>query len=85
MCVYKIKRSEQYGYGVTNKGVSLKFAEVHPSVNRHGIAVWLLYTEADLGLLQHPRWSSLWWYLTASIITNSSTLDVAAVLDPPLL
>ena len=39
MCVYKIKRSEQYGYGVTNKGVSLKFAEVHPSVNRHGIAV----------------------------------------------
>ena len=33
--------------------------------------------EADLGLLQHPRWSSLW--LTASI------LDAEAVLDPPLI
>ena len=30
-----------------------------------------LNSEADLGLLQHPRWISLWYY-------------VAAVIDPPL-
>ena len=23
------------------------------------------YSETDLGLLQHPRWSALWWLLTA--------------------
>ena len=33
--------------------------------------------EADLGLLQQPRWSALWY-------TKRSILDVAAVLDPPL-
>ena len=33
--------------------------------------------EADLGLLQHLRWST--------IITKSSILDGAAVLDPPLI
>ena len=33
------------------------------------------YAEADLGVLQHPL----------TIITKSSTLDVAAVLDPPLI
>ena len=43
--------------------------------------------EADLGLLQHPRWSALiivngWKPLT--IITKRSILDVAAALDPPL-
>ena len=33
----------------------------------------------DLVLQQHPRWSNL------TIITKRSILDVAAVLDPPLL
>ena len=32
-------------------------------------------SEADLGLLQHPRWSAL------TIITKRSILDVAAALD----
>ena len=36
-------------------------------------------TEEDLGLLQHPKWSTL-----GTIITKRSILDVAAVLDPPL-
>ena len=39
------------------------------------------FPEADLGLLQHPRWSS-WKPLT--IITKRSILDAAAVLDPPV-
>ena len=34
-----------------------------------------IYSEADLGLLQHP----------SAIITKRSNLDVAAVLDPSLL
>ena len=35
-----------------------------------------MQTEADLELLQHPRWSA--------ITTKHSILDVAAVLDQPL-
>ena len=38
--------------------------------------------EADLQILQHPRWSALQKSLT--IITKHSILDVAVVLDPPL-
>ena len=38
------------------------------------------YSEADLGLLQHPRWSA-----SLTIITKRSILDVAAALDPPLV
>ena len=34
------------------------------------------YPEADLGLLQHPRWSAF---------TKCSILDVAAARDPPLV
>ena len=42
-------------------------------------------SEADLGLLQHPRWSALGLQLTAlTIITKRSILGVAAALDPPL-
>ena len=37
--------------------------------------------EADLGMLQHPKWS--WKPLT--IITKRSILDVATALDPPLI
>ena len=44
---------------------------------------YMLFAEAYLGLLQHPRWSALWKPL--SIITKRSILDVAAVLDPPLI
>ena len=43
-------------------------------------------SEADLGLLQHPRWnleSNDWKLLT--VIVKCSTLDVAVVLDPPLV
>ena len=43
-----------------------KFAGKHP--------------EADLGLLQHPRWS----FQPLTIITKCAILDIAAVLDPPL-
>ena len=39
-------------------------------------AVNLPRSEADLGLLQHPRWNAL--------CTKCSILDAAAVLDPPL-
>ena len=39
------------------------------------------FSETDLRLLQHPRWR--WNPLT--IIRKSSILDVAAVLDPPLI
>ena len=39
------------------------------------------FSEVDLGPLQYPRWS---WKLF-TIIAKSSILDVAAVLDPPLL
>ena len=42
-----------------------------------------LKLEADLGLLQHPRWSALSYLLT--IIAKSFILAVAAVLDPPLV
>ena len=34
--------------------------------------------EADLGLLQHPRWNLL------TIIRKCFILDIAAALDPPL-
>ena len=34
-------------------------------------------SKMDLGLLQHPRWSTLY--------TKHSILDVAVVLDPPLI
>ena len=44
------------------------------------ISVFLLHSEADLGLLQHPRGS----LKPLTIITKSSTMDDAAVLDPPL-
>ena len=40
------------------------------------------FAEADLGLLQHPRWSALWKPLT---ITKRSILNVAAVLNPSLI
>ena len=36
-------------------------------------------SEADLGLLQHPRWSA-----PLTIITKRSILDVGTALDPPL-
>ena len=39
--------------------------------------------EVDIGLLQHPRWSTLWWK-PLTIITKSSILDAAAVIDPPM-
>ena len=38
--------------------------------------------EANLRLLQHPRWSAL---EPLTIITKRSILDVAAVLDPHLV
>ena len=38
--------------------------------------------EADLGLLQHLRWST---NQPLTIITKCSILDVVAVLDPPLM
>ena len=48
----------------------------------------LIVAEADLGLLQHPRWSSFVIIVNGfqplTIITKSSILDVAAVLNPPL-
>ena len=52
------------------------------------IRILLHISEADLGLLQHPRMEHFvitvngWKPLT--IITKSSILDVAAALDPPL-
>ena len=42
--------------------------------------VQYIRSEADLGLLQHPRWS----FQPLTIITKRSILDVAAVLGPPL-
>ena len=48
---------------------------------------YLPLSEADLGLLQHPRWSSVIivnGLEPLNIVTKSSTLDVAAVLDLPL-
>ena len=42
-----------------------------------------LKLEANLGLLQHPRWSALSYPLT--IIAKRFILAVAAVLDPPLV
>ena len=45
------------------------------------ISANLMLPEADLGLLQHPRWS----FQPLTIITKSSTLDVEAVLDRPLV
>ena len=47
------------------------------------------YPDADLELLQHPRWSAFviivegWKPLI--IIKKCSILDVEAVLDPPLI
>ena len=45
-------------------------------------------SEADLGLLQHLRWSSLrQWsmaFIRKSLSKKSSILDVAGFLDPPL-
>ena len=48
---------------VSFKYLSLLFKYEHCELN---ITMALLpHTEADLGLLQHLRWSSLWHYLTA--------------------
>ena len=44
------------------------------------ISYSILVTEADLGLLQYPRWS----FQPLTTITKCSIWDVAAVLDPPL-
>ena len=41
--------------------------------------------KADLGLLQHPSLLQRVITKSSKVITKSSTLDVAAVLDPPLL
>ena len=46
-----------------------------------------LESETDLGLLQHPRWSTLIivnGFQPLTIITKHSILDIAAALDPPL-
>ena len=42
--------------------------------------VKVLVAEADLGLLQNPRWS----FQPLTVITKRSVLDVATVLDQPL-
>ena len=58
----------------------------------HKGLVYHQLSEADLGLLQHPKWSALrhqqtlvnsWKPLT--IISKRSILDVAGALDPPLV
>ena len=40
----------------------------------------IAFSEAYLGLLQHPSWSTL-----LTTITKRSILDIAAVLDAPLV
>ena len=32
------------------------------------ILLSICFPEPDLGLLQHPRWGTLWWYLTAGSV-----------------
>ena len=49
----------------------------------HGYITFCPLSEAHLGLLQHPRWSALWWK-SLTIIIKRPILDVAAALDPPL-
>ena len=45
---------------------------------------FVLFTETDLGLLQHSRWSTL-SAQPLTIIAKRSILDVAGALDPPLV
>ena len=60
------------------RGKYLSVYVTTPVVKQPKLNVHKTFTEAELGLLQHPRWM-------LTIITKSSILDVAAVLDPSLV